>query len=297
MNTKTKVDFMDKMVTEVAAKIKNETVHDLFLAAIANSCTEKIQLAAASSTGKYHPAFAHGEGGLLRHIRCAVHFAERLSVSSCLTPMERDIAIAAAGLHDLCKSGINWDSEYTVFEHPILVRCLLDANNLSGDEAVVWSQICDAIDSHMGCWNKPTERDISNRLDEMVESFEMTGRHIPSNIKDMSIQEIQTVLAMPTPRTPVQIVVATADYMASDKQLHVQGIFDDEAPYWEVVMAKYEHEEPASEKQKNYILSLYNKVKETGSSSWDWVATSIDTFSKKKAGGIIFQLKKELEKA
>ena len=295
MNANT--NFMDTMVTEVSAKINEERVRDLFLAAVANSCTEKIQDAAASSTGKYHPAFAHGKGGLLRHIRAAVHFVEKYSVSFGLNPLEKDIAVAAAALHDLCKSGINWDSKYTVFEHPILVRALIDSCSLLGDDAILWGQICDAIDSHMGCWNKPTQRDVENRLDEIIDSFKLVGRYVPNNIRDMSLQEIQDALALPTPKTPVQIVVATADYTSSDSALHLKGIFDDEAEYWEEAMSSYEKEEPASEKQKNYVSVLYTQYKEKNpdSTKWDWIQNAVSGFGKKKAGSVIWQLKKELE--
>lgn len=287
--------FMDKTISEIAAKIKEEKIRDLFLAAVANSCVEKVESAAASSTGKYHPRFAHGEGGLLRHIRAAVHFVERLAISNGLSSLERDIAIAAAGLHDLCKSGLNWESKYTVFEHPLLVRCLIDSEHLNGQDAVLWSQICDCIDSHMGCWNKPTERDIEKRLDEIIEAFKMTGRSIPDNLKSMSIPEIQNALAMPTPKTTLQIVVATADYMAADKQLSLTGIFDDESQYWEAAMATCEaaEDEPATEKQRSYILALYGKLKEKGESSkWDWLQTA--NLSKKKASGVIHELQQQV---
>ena len=49
---------------------------------------------AASSTGKYHPKYALGDGGLLRHTKAAVRFAYELLSDSCIgdkyTDSEKD---------------------------------------------------------------------------------------------------------------------------------------------------------------------------------------------------------------
>ena len=65
---------------------------------------------AASSTGKYHPAFALGEGGLVRHTKVAVKIAYELSnndvIGYSFTEDEKDLMIIALIMHDGLKHGI-----------------------------------------------------------------------------------------------------------------------------------------------------------------------------------------------
>lgn len=77
----------------------------------------------ASSTGKYHPSYALGEGGLLRHTKAAVRIAyELLSdplIGDKYTERERQLMLIALMLHDGLKSGME-HSKYTKVEHPLL---------------------------------------------------------------------------------------------------------------------------------------------------------------------------------
>ncbi len=104
---------------------------------------------AASSTGKYHPEYALGEGGLLRHtiaaarIGCDLVDLEFLE----LTDDEKDYVICALLLHDTFKHGVTY-SKYTLHNHPVLaaehVRAVCSrefANN-----------VAPLIESHMGQW-------------------------------------------------------------------------------------------------------------------------------------------------
>src|SRR5574344_1405096 len=63
----------------------------------------------ASSTGKYHPEYALGEGGLLRHTKAAVRIAyELLSdpvIGDKYTSNEKDLMLIGLILHDGLKSG------------------------------------------------------------------------------------------------------------------------------------------------------------------------------------------------
>ena len=77
---------------------------------------------AASSTGKYHPSFSQGEGGLLRHTKAAVRIARELLVTKTIGDFyksdEKDLIYLALILHDSIKRGDN--EKYTRFDHPIL---------------------------------------------------------------------------------------------------------------------------------------------------------------------------------
>ena len=78
----------------------------------------------ASSTGKYHPKFTLGDGGLVRHVKVAVLIAKDLlsdpSIGDKYSDDEKDLMLMALILHDGLKSGLNHD-KYTKFDHPLLI--------------------------------------------------------------------------------------------------------------------------------------------------------------------------------
>ncbi len=112
----------------------------------------------ASSTGKYHPKFALGDSGLVRHTKVAVRIAHELlennTIGSVFTSDEKDLIIIALMLHDGLKSGLVQE-KYTKFDHPLLVSKYIKDNSdkltLTNDEVEF---ICNCIESHMGEWNK-----------------------------------------------------------------------------------------------------------------------------------------------
>mgnify|MGYP000049194968 FL=1 len=112
----------------------------------------------ASSTGKYHPKFSLGEGGLVRHTKSAVRIAHELlennSLFNTFTSDEKDMMIAALLVHDGLKSGLV-KSEYTVFEHPLLISKFIQDNRskLTLDDSEI-ELICSVIETHMGEWTR-----------------------------------------------------------------------------------------------------------------------------------------------
>ena len=74
----------------------------------------------ASSTGKYHPKYASGEGGLIRHIKVTVRNVIELIRATPAVESEKDELIAAAILHDMWKYPEGRDHEFTAFDHPAL---------------------------------------------------------------------------------------------------------------------------------------------------------------------------------
>ncbi len=112
---------------------------------------------AASSTGKYHPAFSQGEGGLLRHTKAAVKIANTLlnndTIGYKFTKDEKDLIILALIMHDTVKRGIP-EERYTKIEHPLLASKLIKDNKKETtltDEEV--NLVCSMIETHMGQWN------------------------------------------------------------------------------------------------------------------------------------------------
>lgn len=110
----------------------------------------------ASSTGKYHPEFALGDGGLVRHTKVAVRIAYELlnnnTVGAKFTDKDKDLILMALTLHDGLKSGIE-HSKYTKFDHPLLISHLIQEHKeeLSMDMDDI-RKMCSMIESHMGEW-------------------------------------------------------------------------------------------------------------------------------------------------
>jgi hypothetical protein len=146
---------------------------------------------AASSSGKYHPNYALGEGGLLRHTIATVRIAVELFRIDGFnfSEEEKDLIIASLILHDGWKRGKDND-EHTQAEHPKLAVSTL-IENIEISEILTKEQfhiILNNILTHMGQWNKDYK----------------TGEEI-----------------MPKPKTKMQAFVHLCDYLASRKCLEM----------------------------------------------------------------------------
>lgn len=136
--------------------IKNEKYKESLITLI-NLLPEYFFEVPASSTGKYHPKFALGDGGLVRHTKVAVRMGYELlnndSIGNIFTNDEKDLILISLLLHDGLKSGIEKE-KYTRFDHPLLVSKFIRDNK----EKLVFNDkeldlICTNIESHMGQWN------------------------------------------------------------------------------------------------------------------------------------------------
>ena len=114
----------------------------------------------ASSSGKYHPYFAREEGGLVKHTRCVVFYAECNAESFDFDPHLRDLVIIAALAHDIKKQGDNNYGKHTVWEHPELAyNFILETQKNNPDLITVEDAtiIANAILCHMGKWSHHPE--------------------------------------------------------------------------------------------------------------------------------------------
>lgn len=131
-----------------------------------NEAPEYFYTMPASTTGKYHPAYTLGNGGLVRHVKAAVRIAQALLRLEQYELLPSDLIISALILHDIIKKG-NADSQYTVTEHPLLacdfieaclekskgsLVCIHGLDTFTTFEAVT-PELCALIKSHMGQWN------------------------------------------------------------------------------------------------------------------------------------------------
>ena len=111
---------------------------------------------AAASTGKYHPSYAQGEGGLLRHSKAAVRIGcELLSdpvIGDKYTSDEKDLMLMGLLIHDGLKLGQEKE-KYTRSDHPILMADFIEQEkenlSLTDEERKL---VCDVIKTHMGPW-------------------------------------------------------------------------------------------------------------------------------------------------
>ncbi len=113
---------------------------------------------AASSTGKYHPEYALGEGGLLRHSKAAMRIGFELLGDPCIgdkyTEREKNLMLMALLVHDGLKLGIK-EEKYTRFDHPILMaNFILEKKEEIGLNEADAQFMADVIKTHMGSWTK-----------------------------------------------------------------------------------------------------------------------------------------------
>jgi hypothetical protein len=150
----------------------------------------------ASSTGKYHPKFSLGDGGLVRHTKCAVDIAIELFKLDMFKSLilQKPYVIGALILHDGLKSGKE-KVKYTVHDHPKLISDFIMYKAENEKERAIALELCALVESHMGQWRFPFK-------DKTTEKYNTSnGAYIELMECDTSIQKF----------------VHICDYMASRK--------------------------------------------------------------------------------
>lgn len=119
----------------------------------------------ASSSGMYHPVFSQGKGGLVRHTKAVVMFAEELLRMSSYAYMKdeyKDYVIMACLAHDTCKYGIDKYDKDAYKSH---------ARNAALNFGCAWAEymnyscpdfLLNAIISHMGQWSEKEDRPFTS---------------------------------------------------------------------------------------------------------------------------------------
>ncbi|NMA50276.1 MAG: hypothetical protein GX951_00270 [Mollicutes bacterium] len=146
----------------------------------------------ASSTGKNHPSFAQGRGGLVRHTKAAIAFLyNALSHpynSIKFSSDEKDLMYISILIHDGFKYNIE-KSKGTLFEHPVLavnyIKSMQEKCDLKDEEVEI---ISNNVLAHMGPWNKDNQEKMED---------------------------------LPLPKNEMEFLVHYADYFSSRKNLDV----------------------------------------------------------------------------
>ena len=119
----------------------------------------------ASSSGKYHPQFSQGEGGLIRHTKAVVMFAEellRMSSYMYMSEEHKDFVIMACIVHDTCKYGCTEYNKEEYKDHAknaceLVNKCWEYEFDKSASEFFL-----SAIRCHMGQWSEREDRPFTN---------------------------------------------------------------------------------------------------------------------------------------
>ena len=162
--------------------IKNDTLRCI-VADTLDASPECIVHIPASSSGRYHPVYSLGDGGLMRHVKAAVGIAHCMietdifknlmndDIQRTKFPVEEnvvyddvvqifsDAAYAAIILHD-CRKPDDTEKHGTRFDHPILAAKLfkeIAAKYITKDNMEYMKKVIPmvhgCIASHMGSWN------------------------------------------------------------------------------------------------------------------------------------------------
>ena len=180
-----------QMITPILETIQDDEIRT-FAYVLVDNLPSYIWEVGASSTGKYHPAYSLGSGGLMRHqiavVRFLNFFFELEQYNTKFTSREMDLMRVAGLVHDGRKSGEQSDYErnkFTKFDHPLQMADVImsyDGQFLTHDDLEFISH---CISSHMGQW-------CTDRKSKMV---------------------------LPKPMDEYQQFVHLADYLASRKDL------------------------------------------------------------------------------
>lgn len=147
------------------ALIQNEDYRNFIKHYLDKVCPKYFWEIGASSSGKYHPQFSQGEGGLVRHTKAVVLFAEELLRMSSYMYMQeehKDFVIMACIVHDTCKYGMGDFDKDLYKDH---------AKNASALVNEVWYDyfginasefFLSAIRCHMGQWSEREDRPFTN---------------------------------------------------------------------------------------------------------------------------------------
>ena len=184
--------------------IKSDDIRK-FAKTLINDAPEYFFHVPASSTGKYHPAYALGEGGLARHTKAVMRFFNHIirleQYSRIIDERQIDLGLVACLAHDMQKSGTEsyyltkteeGKKVFTVFDHPILAADFIAQHRDCGLNEDEITYMASAVKSHMGQWNMDKHSDI----------------------------------VLPKPKSFIETMVHMADYLASRKDIEVQ--FSDE---------------------------------------------------------------------
>ena len=160
-----------KLFEKELAMIKDAELREATADYLLNATPDYFWTDGASASGKYHPKMSQGEGGLVRHTKAVVMFADELLRMSSYAYMKeeyKDYVIAACILHDTAKYGISEYDKKEYKNHAInAVKAFADyaerVMNYKPSEFLL-----NAMASHMGQWSTEKEDRPFTNIDRCV---------------------------------------------------------------------------------------------------------------------------------
>lgn len=125
----------------------------------------------ASSSGKYHPAFSQGVGGLVRHTKAVVMLAEellRMSSYAYMSDEYKDYVIAACILHDTMKYGFGATIDKEEYKNHAANAAYAFKMFAKECNYTASDFLLGAIRSHMGQWSTNKEDKPFTTIDRCV---------------------------------------------------------------------------------------------------------------------------------
>lgn len=197
-----------KMFENELNYICNDTLRSI-VADTLDASPECIVHIPASSSGRYHPVYSLGEGGLMRHVKAAVGIAHSMIETNIFKGIAlpanindkeiietyKDSAYAAIILHDCCKPD-DTEKHGTRFDHPLL------AAKLFKEVAVKYI--------------------TKDNMDYMKMAVPLVHGAIASHMGEWNTASYAKGIVLPTPQSGIERFVHICDYLASRKFL----IFD-----------------------------------------------------------------------
>lgn len=142
------------------ALIRDDTIRDFVKEYLDKFVPDYFYTVPASSTGKYHPSYALGVGGLVRHTKATVIIARELLELEQYSHLNRDEIFSALIIHDTFKHGLK--EGHTAFEHPVFSAkaIILFAKEYHPEMLDVARSIAKLVITHMGQWTTSKKSNI-----------------------------------------------------------------------------------------------------------------------------------------
>jgi len=140
-------------------KIKHKQIKDTVKKILVEDCPDYICKCSTASGGKYHPSWANGEGGLIRHTKAVCKLTETImNQMPNYDGMDWDVPYVAALLHDMAKY-TEKDQKWSHQDHPILMTKTIgkyyEHQPLAMSELdKMWARISHCVETHMSRWYK-----------------------------------------------------------------------------------------------------------------------------------------------
>lgn len=187
--------------------INDEYLKDILTEYFHNKVPTYFYTTSASQSGKYHPKYSLGEGGLVRHTISALNWYMRLKDlnifdNSDLISLSKnyinDIICTSLLIHDTFKCGYT-EVNYTVYSHPSIAAnefyklandyiSKISDKSKSKNLNIILNYICDAVESHMGPWGRIQPK---NSIDKIVSLCDyLSAQKVVDNMYDIDSLDI-----------------------------------------------------------------------------------------------------------